>query len=113
MTGWEGAAPLAEETANPRRNVAWATIGSILLIGTFLTVVTYGVFIGWGTDLVLDPDNGLTGGAIHGGVGRRRRDHRHGPLPGDRRQSRGERVGAPGHGRGTRCAPGRVVTHGG
>lgn len=59
MTGWEGAAPLAEETANPRRNVPLATIGSILLIGGFLSIVTFGVFIGWGTDRVLDPVNGL------------------------------------------------------
>jgi len=59
MTGWESAAPLAEESTNPRRSVPIAIIGSILGIGVFLTVVTFGFFIGWGTDRVLDPTNGL------------------------------------------------------
>jgi len=59
MTGWEASAPLAEESTNPRRNVPIAIIGSIIGIGVFLTVVTFGFFIGWGTDRVLDPVNGL------------------------------------------------------
>ena len=59
MTGWEGAAPLGEESVNPRRIVPLAIVGSILILGLFLTVVTFGVFIGWGTDNVLDPAKGL------------------------------------------------------
>jgi amino acid transporter len=50
FTGWESAAPLAEETADPRRNVPRALIGSVVLLGVFLTVVTWGVVVGWGTE---------------------------------------------------------------
>lgn len=49
FTGWDGAAPLAEETANPRRNVPRAVIGSILILGVFLVIVEWGIMIGWGT----------------------------------------------------------------
>ncbi len=59
MTGWEAAAPMGEETANPRRNVPIALIGSILAIGVFLTIVTFGLIVGWGTDIALDPDKGM------------------------------------------------------
>jgi amino acid transporter len=50
FTGWDGAAPLAEETANPTRNVSRAVIGSIILLGIFLVLVTWAIIIGWGTN---------------------------------------------------------------
>jgi amino acid transporter len=50
FTGWEGSAPMAEETENPRRNVPRALIGSVLLFGIFIVVVQWGVMVGWGTD---------------------------------------------------------------
>ena len=49
FTGWDGAAPLAEETANPTKNVSRAVIGSIILLGVFLVLVTWAIIIGWGT----------------------------------------------------------------
>ena len=52
FTGWDGAAPLAEETANPRRNVPRAVIGSILILGVFLVIVEWGIMVGWGTKSV-------------------------------------------------------------
>jgi len=52
FTGWDGAAPLAEETADPRRNVPRAVIGSILILGVFLIFVQWGMMIGWGTKAV-------------------------------------------------------------
>ncbi|MBA2676869.1 MAG: APC family permease [Ktedonobacteraceae bacterium] len=52
FTGWDGAAPLAEETANPTRNISRAVIGSIILLGIFLIVVTWAIIIGWGTDKI-------------------------------------------------------------
>lgn len=52
LTGWEAAAPLAEETQNPRRNVPISVIASILLIGTFLVFVFWGVITGFGPDNV-------------------------------------------------------------
>jgi len=50
FTGWEGSAPMAEETENPRRNVPRALIGSVVLFGIFIVIVQWGVMVGWGTD---------------------------------------------------------------
>ncbi len=52
FTGWDGAAPLAGETANPTRNVSRAVIGSIILLGVFLVFVTWAIIIGWGTSKI-------------------------------------------------------------
>ena len=54
FTGWEGAAPMAEESENPTRNVPRALIGSVLLFGIFIVIVQWGVMIGWGTDRFAD-----------------------------------------------------------
>jgi amino acid transporter len=48
LTGWEGAAPLGEETKNPERNIPRATILSIVLLGTYLVVTFWGIMSGWG-----------------------------------------------------------------
>jgi amino acid transporter len=48
LTGWEGAAPLAEETRDPRRNVPRATMLSIILLGVFLVIAYWGQILGWG-----------------------------------------------------------------
>ncbi len=51
-TGWDGAAPLAEETADPKRNVPRAVMWSIVILGAFLVIVNWGVVVGWGiTDI--------------------------------------------------------------
>ncbi len=50
LTGWEASAPLAEETKNPRRNVPLSVYLSIILIGTFLVIVFWGVITGFGND---------------------------------------------------------------
>jgi amino acid transporter len=50
FTGWEGAAPVAEESDNPRRNIPRALIGSILLCGAVLVVACWGILDGWGVD---------------------------------------------------------------
>jgi amino acid transporter len=47
--GFESVAPLAEESANPRRNLPRAVIWSILIMGAFYLVSTWGVLSGWGT----------------------------------------------------------------
>ena len=52
LTGWEAAAPLAEETANPRRNIPRATMIAIIGLGLFLVVVYWGQIIGWGTAIL-------------------------------------------------------------
>ena len=54
FTGWEGAAPMAEESENPTKNVPRALIGSVILFGIFIVIVQWGVMIGWGTDRYKD-----------------------------------------------------------
>jgi amino acid transporter len=49
LTGWEGVAPLAEESANPRRVVPQALLGTILIMGFFLVFTAWGILVGWGT----------------------------------------------------------------
>src|SRR5581483_626548 len=48
ITGWDGAAPLAEESRDPKRTVPRAVMGSILIMGVFLIVVSWGQTSGWG-----------------------------------------------------------------
>jgi amino acid transporter len=50
ITGWDAAAPLAEESLDPKRNIPRAVIGSIVILGIFLVVVSWGQITGWGTD---------------------------------------------------------------
>lgn len=50
FTGWEGAAPVAEESNEPRRNIPRALFGSILLCGAVLTIACWGILDGWGVD---------------------------------------------------------------
>lgn len=49
ITGWDAAAPLAEESVEPRRTVPRAVLGSIIILGVFLVVVSWGQLTGWGT----------------------------------------------------------------
>ena len=49
LTGWEGVAPLAEESVNPRRVVPQALLGTILIMGIFLVFTAWGILVGWGT----------------------------------------------------------------
>lgn len=48
LTGWEGAAPLAEETSNPRHNIPRAVMLSIIVIGAFLVISYWGQIVGFG-----------------------------------------------------------------
>ena len=50
LTGWEAAAPLAEETKDPKRNVPRSVILSILILGIFLVFTYWGVITGFGPD---------------------------------------------------------------
>jgi amino acid transporter len=52
LTGWEASAPLAEETAHPRRNIPRATMISIIALGIFLVIAYWGQIIGWGTSVL-------------------------------------------------------------
>jgi amino acid transporter len=47
ITGWDAAAPLAEETENPRRTIPRAVLGSILILGVFLVIVSWGQISGF------------------------------------------------------------------
>jgi amino acid transporter len=50
LTGWEAAAPVAEETENPRRNVPRAVIYAVVIMGLFFVFCSWGLLVGWGTD---------------------------------------------------------------
>jgi amino acid transporter len=48
-SGWEAAAPLAEESTRPRRDVPLAIVTAIVLMGAFMTLCGWGLMVGWGT----------------------------------------------------------------
>ncbi len=50
FTGFESVAPLAEESANPKRVLPRAIIYSILIMGAFFMLCSWMVLIGWGTN---------------------------------------------------------------
>jgi amino acid transporter len=50
LTGWEAAAPLAEETRDPKRNVPRSVILAIVILGVFLVCTYWGVMTGFGVD---------------------------------------------------------------
>jgi amino acid transporter len=58
-TGWESIAPMAEESANPRRNIPLATVASILFSGALIVLCTWGMLLSWGLQdiagIVTDP----------------------------------------------------------
>lgn len=47
ITGWDAAAPLAEESADPKRTIPRAVLGSIVLLGFFLVFVSWGQISGF------------------------------------------------------------------
>jgi amino acid transporter len=55
ITGWDAAAPLAEESTNPRRTIPRAVLGSIVILGVLL------VFASWGQISGFDSVDKLTG----------------------------------------------------
>ena len=59
LTGWEASAPLAEETRDPRRNVPLSVMLSIVIIGSFLVIVFWGVITGFGNDAATIADQSL------------------------------------------------------
>jgi amino acid transporter len=50
ISGWEAAAPLAEETRAPRRIVPQALVGSVILMMVFFVICSWGLVVGWGTN---------------------------------------------------------------
>ncbi len=49
FTGFESAAAVAQESRNPRRIVPRAIFGSLIIVGVFYIVTSWGLQIGWGT----------------------------------------------------------------
>src|SRR5438445_394462 len=60
LTGWEAAAPLAEETRDPKRNVPRSVMLSIVILGAFLVFTFWGMITGFGPSavgkLIVSPD---------------------------------------------------------
>jgi amino acid transporter len=48
FAGWEGAAPIAEESADPVRTIPRALVGSVLVAGVVFIVTCWGLISGWG-----------------------------------------------------------------
>ncbi len=48
LNGWDGAAPLAEESKDPRRTVPRAVLIAITVMGAFLVFCSWGILSGWG-----------------------------------------------------------------
>jgi amino acid transporter len=60
LTGWEAAAPLAEETSAPKRNVPRSVLLAIGILGVFLVFTYWGIITGFGVNnikgIVNSPD---------------------------------------------------------
>lgn len=52
FTGFESAAPLAEETLNPRRAIPRAVIWSTIAVGLIWAFASYAMVVGWGVDKI-------------------------------------------------------------
>src|SRR3954453_13536098 len=50
ISGWDAAAPLAEESEDPRRTIPRGVMGCIVILGIFLVFVSWGQTAGWGTN---------------------------------------------------------------
>lgn len=50
--GFEGITPLAEETPEPRRTLPRALIATVIIVGVFFIVTSWGILVGWGTSHV-------------------------------------------------------------
>ena len=50
LTGWEAAAPLAEETKDPKRNTPRSVMLSIIILGAFLVFTFWGIITGFGVN---------------------------------------------------------------
>ena len=48
FVGFESAAPMAEETDDPRRNIPRAILISVLILGTLYFVMSFATVFGWG-----------------------------------------------------------------
>src|SRR5204863_59410 len=52
-SGWEAAAPLAEESREARRAVPVAMVVSLVGMGIFMVFCSWGILVGWGTNDLL------------------------------------------------------------
>lgn len=50
ISGWDAAAPLGEESEDPKRTIPRGVMGSIIILGIFLVFVSWGQITGWGTN---------------------------------------------------------------
>ncbi|GAA2907112.1 APC family permease [Streptosporangium fragile] len=54
FTGFESAAPLAEETADPRRAIPRTVLWSTIVVGLIWAFVAYAMVVGWGVERIGD-----------------------------------------------------------
>lgn len=58
ISGWDAAAPLAEESVDPKRTIPRAVLGSIIILGFFL------IFVSWGQISGFDSAKALTNSSL-------------------------------------------------
>jgi amino acid transporter len=49
-TGFESTIPLAEETRNPRRSIAWAAVLSVVIVLVYYLIFGFATVVGWGAE---------------------------------------------------------------
>lgn len=52
LTGWDAAAPVAEESKDPKRNVPRAVLLAVCIMGVFLVICSWGIISGWGPNRI-------------------------------------------------------------
>lgn len=50
ISGWDAAAPLGEESEDPKKTIPRGVMGSIIILGVFLVFVSWGQITGWGSN---------------------------------------------------------------
>jgi amino acid transporter len=63
--GFDGAAAIAEETRQPKRNIPRALIGSAVAMGAFWLICYYAAVVWWGPTKIISPTSGFI--AFNGG----------------------------------------------
>ena len=96
MAGWDAAAPLGEESEDPKKTIPRGVIGCIIILGLLLFFACWGQITGWGTDNIAQLSELLRVARIRAGaevLGRRLGDRadRAGQLRDRRRDRRDER----------------------
>ena len=57
IAGWDAAAPLGEESEDPKKTIPRGVVGCIIILGLLLFFASWGQITGWGTDNIAQLPN--------------------------------------------------------